>query len=138
MFKDFKQFILRGNVVDLAIGVVIGASFSGLVTALVKDVITPLIGLIGGKPDFSSLSFTVNENKFLLGDFLNALISFLIVATVVYFFVVLPLNKLTAAVQKDKPGNSDFRTCTECLSLIPSKARRCSSCGSVVASKKKK
>lgn len=138
MFKGFKQFILRGNVVDLAIGVVIGASFSGLVTALVKDIISPLIGLIGGKPDFSSFSFTINKNKFLIGDFLNALISFLIVATVVYFFVILPLNKLLVAVQKEKPANSDQRTCPQCLSLIPSKARKCSSCGSVVASTKKK
>ena len=138
MFKGFKQFILRGNVVDLAIGIVIGASFSGLVTALVKDLITPLIGLIGGKPDFSSFSFTINKNKFLVGDFLNALISFFIVAAVVYFFVVLPLNKLLAAVQKEKPANSDQRACPECLSLIPTKARRCSSCGSIVKSKKKK
>ena len=94
MLKGFKEFIMRGNVVELAVAVVIGAAFGAVVTALVKDIITPLIAAIGGKPDFSNLTFTVNKSKFLYGDFVNAIISFVIVAAAIYFIVVLPLNKL--------------------------------------------
>lgn len=99
MVKDFKAFLLRGNVVDLAVAVVIGAAFGAVVTALVADLITPLIGALGGKPDFSGLSFTINHSKFLYGAFVNALISFLIIAAVIFFFVVRPLNLLLARVQ---------------------------------------
>jgi large conductance mechanosensitive channel len=94
MLKGFKEFIMRGNVVDLAVAVVIGAAFGAIVTKLVADLITPLIAAIGGKPDFSQLSFTINKSKFLYGDFLNALISFVIIAAAIYFLVVMPLNKL--------------------------------------------
>lgn len=99
MIKDFKAFLLRGNVVDLAVAVVIGAAFGSVVTALVKDLITPLIGALGGQPDFSGLSFTINNSKFLYGEFINALISFLIIAAVIFFFVVKPLNVLLAKVK---------------------------------------
>ncbi len=100
LFKDFKIFLLRGNVVDLAVAVVIGAAFSGVVTALVKDLVTPLIAAIGGKPDFSALSFTLNHSQFLYGDFLNQLISFAIVAAVIFFFVIHPMNLLIKRFHK--------------------------------------
>jgi large conductance mechanosensitive channel len=133
MLEGFKKFILKGNVVDLAVGVVIGISFGAVVTALVKDVITPFIGAFGGQPDFSALQFTINHSKFLIGDFLNALISFLINSAVIYFFVVLPINKLTA---KKKTINGELvestKICPECLSVIPLHARRCSFCTSVL------
>lgn len=130
MLQGFKQFILKGNVVDLAVGVVIGLAFGGLVSALVKDLITPLIGAFGGTPDFSSLSFTVNQSKFLIGDFLNALISFLINAAVIYFLVILPMNKLIAATKKEKPIDPTTKKCPQCLSLIPLAAKRCAFCTS--------
>lgn len=128
MLKGFKEFILRGNVIDLAVGVMIGASFSAVITALVKDIITPFIGAIVKSPDFSGLYFVINGSKFLYGDFLNALISFLIVASVVYFFVVLPINKLLARIKKDKPLNPTIKNCPECLSEIPLEAKRCAFC----------
>lgn len=132
MLKGFRDFIMRGNVIDLAVAVVIGGAFSAIVNALVKDLITPLIGALGGKPDFSGVYFTVNHSKFMIGDFLNALISFLIIAAVIYFFVVLPMNKLMARIkQGDKVDPSD-KTCPECLSLIPAKARRCKYCSAVL------
>jgi large conductance mechanosensitive channel len=134
--KGFKEFILKGNVVDLAVGIIIGVSFSAVVTALVKDLFTPFITAIGGTPNFSSLSFTINNSKFLIGDFLNALISFLINATVVYFFVVLPMNKLTAITKKGKPVDPTTKKCPECLSNIPLEARRCSFCTSPQTLKK--
>ncbi len=99
MINGFKNFILRGNVIDLAVAVVIGGAFGKIVDALVKDLITPLIGLIGGQPDFSYLVVTVNNNKFMVGDFVNALISFIIISTVVYFFIVLPVNSFLSRVQ---------------------------------------
>jgi large conductance mechanosensitive channel len=102
MLKDFKQFLLRGNVVDLAVAVVIGAAFSGVVNALVKDLITPLIAAVGGKPNFETLSFTIHNSKFMYGDFLNALLSFLIMASVVFFFVVQPINQLIKLAQRGK------------------------------------
>lgn len=133
MLQGFKQFILKGNVVDLAVGVVIGIAFGGVVSALVKDLITPLIAAIGGNPDFSSLHFTINHSKFMIGDFLNALISFLINAAVVYFLVVLPMNKLTSAARKEKPADSTTKKCPECLSVIPIDAKRCAYCTSPIA-----
>ncbi|MGH2611797.1 MAG: large conductance mechanosensitive channel protein MscL [Rhabdochlamydiaceae bacterium] len=130
MLQGFKQFILKGNVVDLAVGVVIGVAFGSVVTALVKDLITPIIGAVGGKPDFSSISFSINNSKFLVGDFLNALISFVIIAAVIYFFVVIPMNKLLAQMNKGKSVDPTEKKCSECLSLIPLPAKRCKFCTS--------
>lgn len=131
--KGFKQFILRGNVVDLAVGVVIGASFSAVVSALVTNVLTPLIGAVVKAPDFSNLMFTINGSKFMYGNFLNALISFIIVAAAVYFFVVIPINTLIARSKKEAPLDPTTKKCPECLSEIPLEARKCSYCTSVVA-----
>lgn len=129
MLKDFKKFILRGNAVDLAIAVVVGAAFGAIVTSLVKDLITPIISAIAGKPDFSGLSFTINNSKFLYGDFLNALVSFLLIATAIFFFVIQPLNKLRALAAKRKnPEDPVDRKCPECLSSIPKAASRCMYC----------
>lgn len=137
MLKGFKQYILKGNVVDLAVGVVVGVAFGSVVTALVKDIITPVIGAIGGKPDFSALSFTINHSEFLVGDFLNALISFIIVAGVIYFFVVVPMNKLIALTKKEKPIDPTTKKCPECLSIISIDAKRCPFCTSVLGNKAK-
>lgn len=130
MFKEFRQFVLRGNVVDLAVGIVIGAAFGTLVNALVKDLITPLIGALGGTPDFSALKFTINGSRFLIGDFINALLSFLIVSAVVFFFVVRPLNTLMARLKTEVPIDQATKSCPECLSEIPNRARRCAFCAS--------
>lgn len=132
MLSGFKKFILRGNVVDLAVGVVVGAAFSGFVAALVKDLITPLVAAIFKAPDFSALSFTVNNSKFLYGDFFNALISFLIVSFAVYFFVVLPVNALIARVRKESVAEPTTKKCPECMSDIPVGAKRCSFCTSIL------
>jgi len=131
MLKGFKQFVLKGNVIDLAVGVIMGTAFGAVVSSLVKGVITPLIGAFGGQPDLSFISFTINNSKFLLGDFLNALISFLINALVVYFFIVVPINKLTVLTKKEKPADPKSKTCPECLSDIPLKAKRCAFCTSI-------
>lgn len=131
MFKGFREFVLRGNVVDLAVAVVIGAAFGAVVTALVKDLLTPLIAAIVGKPDFSSLSFTINNSRFLYGDVINAIISFLAIALVVYYVIVLPLNKL-AERRTHPPVEVSTRECPECLSTIPKAAHRCSFCTSQV------
>lgn len=131
MLKDFKQFIMKGNVVDLAIGVVIGVAFGAVVTALVKDLVTPLISAFGGQPDFSGLSFSINDSKFMYGDFINALLSFLIVAAVIFFFVVKPLNKLQERTAKNNtPQDPTEKKCPECLSEIPKLAKRCMFCTS--------
>lgn len=133
MLKEFKQFVMKGNVVDLAVGVVVGVAFGAVVTALVKDLVTPLIGAFGGKPDFSALSFTINGSKFLYGDFINALVSFLIVAAVIFFFVVKPLNKLQERAARNKtPEDPTVKKCPECLSEIPKAAKRCMNCTSKV------
>lgn len=132
--KGFKQFLLRGNVIDLAVAVVIGAAFGAVVTALVKDLITPLIGAIVKAPDFSGVFFTVNGSKFMVGDFANAVISFLLIATAVYFFVVLPLNAFLARLRRgETPPDPTTKACPECLSTIPIKARRCAFCTSMIA-----
>jgi large conductance mechanosensitive channel len=123
----FKKFILRGNVVDLAVGIVIGAAFTGVVQALVKDFITPLIGLFGGSPDASNLVFTVGRARFQVGDFLNALLSFLLIALVVYFLVVLPVNKLMDRY-RPAPQPAPTKECPECTTKIPKAARRCPQC----------
>lgn len=132
MIQGFKQFILKGNVVDLAVGVVIGGAFGSIVTSLVKDIITPAIGAIGGQPDFSRISFTINNSKFLIGDFLNSVISFLIIAAVIYFFVITPMNKLMEVTRKEKPVDPTTKKCPECLSIIPLEARRCAFCTSIL------
>jgi len=133
MLKGFKDFIFRGNVVDLAVAVLMGAAFGGVVSAFVKDLLTPLIAAVAGKPDFSGLTFTVNNSKFLYGDFINAVVSFLLVAAAIYFFVVAPLNALAARLKKEAPpAPPATRPCPECLSEIPMNARRCSHCTAVV------
>ena len=128
MLKGFRDFLLRGNVVDLAVAVVIGSAFGAIVNALVKDLITPLIGAIGGQPDFSNIVFTINKSDFLVGDFLNALISFLIIASVIYFLVVLPMNGIVKKLKSGEKFDPMEKTCPECLSLIPLKAKRCKFC----------
>ena len=126
----FKKFLLRGNVVDLAVAVVIGAAFGAVVSSLVKNLITPVIGAIGGKPDFSALSFTVNKSHFGYGQFLNDLIAFLLLAAAVYFFVVLPINRLTERFKPTPEEPTPVKDCTECLSQIPQGARKCAFCAS--------
>jgi large conductance mechanosensitive channel len=133
MLKGFRDFLMRGNVVDLAVAVVIGGAFGAVVTALVKDLITPLIAAIFGKPDFSAIVFEVNGSKFLIGDFLNALVAFLMVATAIYFFVVTPVNALMARIKRgDVAPDPTTKKCPECLSEIPLAARRCAFCTSVL------
>jgi large conductance mechanosensitive channel len=134
MLKGFKEFVLRGNVIDLAIAVVIGAAFSAVVTALVKDLITPLIGAIVGKPDFSGWIVTVNGSEFLIGDFLNALIAFILMAAAVYFFVVAPMNAWVARRRRgEAPADPTAKKCPECLSDVPIAARRCAFCTSALS-----
>ena len=128
MLKGFRAFVLRGNVVDLAIAVVIGAAFGAVVTALVSDFITPIIAAFGGQPDFSALYFTINGSKFAYGHFLNAVISFLIIAAVVYFFVVVPVNKLMARFKPTAEQPTPTKDCPYCLSSIPVAAVRCAFC----------
>jgi large conductance mechanosensitive channel len=129
--RGFKQFLLRGNVVDLAVGVVIGAAFAGLVGAIVKDLLTPLISAIGKLPDFSELFFTINGSKFMYGDFINATLGFTIAALSVYFLVVMPMNHLLAKMKKEPDPTT--RNCAECLSEIPLQAKRCKFCTAVIA-----
>jgi large conductance mechanosensitive channel len=128
MLEGFRDFILRGNVVDLAVAVVIGAAFGALVTAFTASFITPLIAALGGQPDFSELDFTVNGSRFAYGQFINALIAFLIIAAVVYFAVITPLNKAMERLQPEQPVDRPLRECPECLSDIPEAARRCLFC----------
>jgi len=135
MLKGFKTFLLRGNVIDLAVAVVIGGAFGAVVTALVKDLITPLIAAIGGKPDFSALVFTVNGSKFPIGDFLNAVVAFLMIGAAVYFMVVAPMNALTARMHRgEAPPDPTTKKCPECLSEIPIAAKRCAFCTSQLIS----
>ncbi len=128
LFQGFKQFILRGNVVDLAVGVMIGASFNAVVNGLVKDIFTPLIAAIIGQPDFSKLAISVHGSSILYGDFLNALISFLITAFAIYFFVVLPINTLISTMRLQKPADPTTKKCSYCLSEIPIAATKCAYC----------
>lgn len=129
----FKQFLLRGNVLDLAVAVVIGAAFGAVVIALVKDLITPIIAAIVGKPDFSAIKFEINGSTFLIGDFINALISFILIAAAVYFFVIVPVNTLTARRRRGEASpDPTTKECPECLSTIPIAAKRCAFCASVV------
>jgi large conductance mechanosensitive channel len=128
MLKDFRQFLLRGNLVDLAIAVVVGAAFGAVVTALVKDLVTPLIAAVGGQPDFSDLDFTINGSRFAYGDFLNTLISFVVIAAVVFFLVIRPMNLLLDRMRTEPPVEEHTRECPACLSQIPRAARRCAFC----------
>ena len=133
MFKGFKQFILRGNVLDLAVAVVMGGAFGAVVTALVKDLLTPLIAAVAKAPDFSALSFQVNGSKFLLGDFINSLISFLLIAIAVYFFVIMPVNALMARLNRgEAPPDPTTKKCPECLSDVAIAAKRCAFCTSAL------
>jgi large conductance mechanosensitive channel len=131
--KDFKEFLLRGNLVDTAVGIVIGLAFAAVITALVADLITPLIAAIGGNPDFSRLTFTINSSKFFYGSFINALITFVVIAAVVFFFVVKPVNALMARRRTEPAVDTPTRPCPECLSDIPVAARRCAFCTADVA-----
>ncbi len=131
--KGFKQFILRGNVVDLAVGVVIGAAFSAVVGSLVADILTPFIGAIAKIPDLSGWYFTVNGSKFMLGSFVNHLISFILVAATIYFFVVTPVNALVSRSKKEAPADPSTKKCPECFSEIPKDAKRCAFCTQVLS-----
>lgn len=128
MLKEFRDFIVRGNLVDLAVAVVIGTAFGALVTALVADFITPLIAAIGGQPDFSGLTFTINDSVFRYGHFINALLAFLIIAAVVFFLVIKPVNALLARLKTEPSVDEQTRDCPECLSEIPVRASRCAFC----------
>jgi large conductance mechanosensitive channel len=133
VLNEFREFILRGNLVDLAIAVVIGTAFTAVVTSMVEDLVTPLIAAIGGEPDFSQLSFTINGSEFRYGDFINALLTFLIVATVLFFLVIKPVNALLSAMRTEPPVAELTHQCPECLSEIPVQARRCAFCTAEVA-----
>lgn len=132
MLKGFRDFVLRGNVVDLAVAVIVGAAFNGIVASLVGDVLNPLIAATVGKPDFSAAVLTIGSGHIKVGSFLNAVVSFLIVASVVYFAIVLPLNALQARLKKTAPAAPAAKVCPECLSAIPLEARRCAHCGQPV------
>jgi large conductance mechanosensitive channel len=134
MLSDFKKFVLRGNVVDLAVAIVVGTAFTAMVAAFVKDFITPLIAAIFGKSDFSSLYFTVHNSRFNHGSFINTVVSFLIIATVVFFAVVLPINALMKRLNMlpNEEPEPETRECPECLSEIPVAAHKCAYCTSVV------
>ncbi len=130
MVKEFKAFLLRGNVVDLAVGVVMGVVFGALVKALVADLLTPIVAVFVGEPDFSNLAFTINHSTFHYGDFINALIAFLSTSAAVFFFVVKPVNTLMARRKTGVDVESETRPCSECLSEIPRQARKCAFCAS--------
>lgn len=132
MLKEFKQFLLRGNVIDLAVGVVVGASFGTVVNALVSDLLTPFISAVAKVPDFSSFSFTLNGSQFMIGHFINSLISFILVAGAIFFFVIKPMNMLVSRSRKDPPADPTTKKCKECMSEIPLDATRCAHCTQVV------
>jgi large conductance mechanosensitive channel len=129
LVNGFKEFILRGNVLDLAVAVVIGAAFTALVNSMVADIITPIIGALGGQPDFSGLTFTINNSEFRYGLFINAVISFLIIAAVLYFMIIRPMNALMARATP-KVDEPEPAVCPNCLSVVPSEAKRCAACTS--------
>ena len=133
MLKEVREFILRGNLVDLAVAVVLGVAFGDVVKALVKTLVTPLIAAIGGKPDFSDLTFTINGSRFLYGEFINALLAFLIIAAVIFFFVVKPINALMARRKAEPPVDATTHDCPQCLSSIPLAATRCAFCTAEVS-----
>ena len=134
MLKGFRQFVLRGNVLDLAVAVVIAGAFGTVVTALVKDLITPFLAAIIGKPDFSALAFTVNGSRFPIGDFVNALVAFLLIAAAIYFLVIVPVNAVLARIRRgETPPDPTTKRCPECLSEVPIAARRCAFCTSLMS-----
>jgi large conductance mechanosensitive channel len=132
VLAGFKKFVLRGNVVDLAVGIIIGAAFTAVVNSLVRDIITPVFGVFGGLPDFSAWSFTVNGSQFNIGSFINAVLSFLIMAAVLYWIIITPLNRLMDLRKVEEASETTTRECPECLSKIPARARRCPFCTSVL------
>jgi|SRR5579872_4906627 large conductance mechanosensitive channel len=130
MWKGYREFVLRGNVLDLAVAVVIGGAFGAVVTALVKDLLTPFIAAIVGKPDFSAIAFTIHGSQFPIGDLINTLVSFLLVSAAIYFMVIAPVNAIVARARRgEKPADPTTKTCPECLSEIPIAAKRCKFCG---------
>jgi large conductance mechanosensitive channel len=133
MLREFRAFILRGNLVDLAVAVVIGTAFTAVVNAVVRDLITPLIAAVGGEPDFGDLAFTINGSRFAYGDFLNAALTFVMVAAVVFFLVIKPVNVLMDALRTEPEVESPTRPCPECRSQIPRAATRCAFCTREVA-----
>ena len=134
MMSGFKQFVLRGNVLDLAVAVIMGAAFGSVVTALVKDLLTPLIAALVGAPDFSALAFTINNSTFLIGDFVNTVVSFVLVAAAIYFVVVVPVNAINARRRRgEAPADPTTKKCPECLSEVAIAARRCAFCTSLLA-----
>ncbi len=130
--QGFKQFLLRGNVVDMAVGIVVGAAFGTVVTSFVKDLLTPFIAAIVRKPDFSAIAFELHGSKFLVGDFVNNIVSFALIAAAVYFAVVLPINTLVARTRKAPPADPTTKKCPECISEIPIQAKRCAFCTSAL------
>ncbi len=133
MLTGFRQFLLRGNVIDLAVAVVIGGAFGAVVAAMVKDLITPLIAAVVGQPDFSAITFTVNGSQFLIGDFINALLAFVLVSAAVYFFIVVPVNAIAARrARGEAPADPTTKKCPECLSEVAIAARRCAFCTSTL------
>lgn len=137
MFKEFKKFLLRGNVVDLAVGVVTGASFGAVVTALVSDILTPFISAIAKVPDFSNLVLELNGSQLMYGHFLNVVISFVLVAATIFFFVIKPINLLIARTKKEPLPDPTTKKCPECLGEIPLEAKRCMHCTQIVGENKK-
>ena len=133
ILNDFKQFLLRGNVVDLAVAVVLGAAVGAVVTAMVEDLVTPFIAAVGGQPDFSALDFSINDSTFRYGDFINKVITFVVLAAVVFFFVVTPVNAIISRARREPPADPTTKKCPECLSEIPLEARRCAFCASQVS-----
>jgi len=133
MLNDFKAFLLRGNVIDLAVAIVIGVAFTAVIVAFVEDLVTPLIAALGGEPDFSALTFTINGSTFRYGDFINKVLSFLIIAAVIFFVVVQPVNYLVQRAKKEPPPDPTLKKCPECLSDIPVDARRCAFCTTELA-----
>jgi large conductance mechanosensitive channel len=134
MLQEFRQFLMRGNVVDLAVAVVIGAAFGAVVTALVADIVTPLIAAVAGKPSFAGLTFTIRSSTFRYGHFLNAVVSFVLVAAAIFLLIVKPMNALAARrAAREQEADPTTRSCPECLSEIPLAARRCAHCTSVLA-----
>ena len=131
--SGFKKFLFRGNLIDLAVAFVIGAAFGKVVTALVSDIITPIIAAFGGKPNFAQLYFTINSSKFAYGDFINNVITFIFVAAAIYFFVVVPVTKMSSRISKPGEPATPMRDCPECLSSIPAAASRCMYCTAAVA-----
>jgi large conductance mechanosensitive channel len=136
MLKGFREFLFRGNVVDLAVAVVIGVAFGAVVAAMVKGLITPLIAAVAGQPDFSALTFTINNSQFLYGEFINAVVAFLFVGAAIYFFVIVPMNAVNARFSKPAaPAEPTTKKCPECLSDIPLAATRCAHCTAVIGAR---